>query len=138
MQYKIPVQIENEDTIFLGLSIRQLAIIMIGGGIAYSIFKSLQSSLTPQIASIPAVLVLIVTLFIALFKNAEMPFLPFIPNLIRLNLNDPIRKWAMGIESFSGLEIGYVTSYTNAKVKGENKGSFHEMDEEMSDRLKKL
>ena len=31
MQYKIPVQIENEDPIFLGLSLRQLTIIMIGG-----------------------------------------------------------------------------------------------------------
>lgn len=30
MQYKIPVQVENEDPIFLGLSLRQLMIIMIG------------------------------------------------------------------------------------------------------------
>jgi len=30
MQYKIPVQIENEDPIFLGLSLRQLAIMMLG------------------------------------------------------------------------------------------------------------
>jgi hypothetical protein len=33
MQYKIPVQIENEDTIFLGLSLRQLGIIMGFGGV---------------------------------------------------------------------------------------------------------
>ena len=29
MQYKIPLQIENEDVIVAGLSLRQLAIIMI-------------------------------------------------------------------------------------------------------------
>lgn len=28
MQYKIPVQIENEDPIFMGLSLRQLFIIL--------------------------------------------------------------------------------------------------------------
>ena len=28
MQYKIPIQIENEDTIVLGLSLRQLGIMM--------------------------------------------------------------------------------------------------------------
>jgi hypothetical protein len=44
MQYKIPVQIENEDPIVLGLSLRQLAILMIGGGIAYSIFTGLAPS----------------------------------------------------------------------------------------------
>ncbi len=41
MQYKIPVQIENEDPILLGLSLRQLTIIMISWAIAYQTFKSL-------------------------------------------------------------------------------------------------
>jgi len=41
MQYKIPVQIENEDPIFLGLSLRQLIIIMIAFSIAYGIFTGL-------------------------------------------------------------------------------------------------
>jgi hypothetical protein len=44
MQYKIPVQIENEDPIFLGLSLRQLTIIMIGFSGAYGIFQSLAPS----------------------------------------------------------------------------------------------
>jgi hypothetical protein len=30
MQYKIPVQIENDDPIFLGMSLKQLIILMIG------------------------------------------------------------------------------------------------------------
>lgn len=53
MQYKIPVQIENEDTIFLGLSLRQIIIFMIGGGFAYMVFKSLEAGVGPEIASIP-------------------------------------------------------------------------------------
>lgn len=54
MQYKIPVQIENEDPIFMGLSLRQLFIIMIGGGIAYLVFKSLSPSIGVKIAFIPS------------------------------------------------------------------------------------
>lgn len=51
MQYKIPLQIENEDTIVLGLSLRQLGIMMAFGGVAYSLFKFLE----PQIGNIALV-----------------------------------------------------------------------------------
>lgn len=44
MQYKIPVQIENEDKIFLNLSLRQIMILMIGFSVAYTLFKSLEKS----------------------------------------------------------------------------------------------
>ena len=54
MQYKIPVQIENEDPIFLWLSLRQLGIIMIGWWISYSIFGSLVNSVGFEIAIIPS------------------------------------------------------------------------------------
>jgi hypothetical protein len=135
MQYKIPVQIENEDTIFLGLSIRQLGIIMIGSGIAYSIFKSLEAGIGPQAASIPAIFIVLLALFVALFRNSEMTFLPFILNMIRLNLNTGTRVWTKGTESYSNLEIGYVVSYATAKAKHESKAAFHEMEEQLADNL---
>ena len=138
MQYKIPVQIENEDTIFLGLSIRQLGIIMIGGGIAYSIFKSLEAGIGPEVASIPAIIVLIIAVFVALFKNSEMTFLPFILNMIRLNLNTGLRVWSKGTESYSNLQVGFVTSYSTLKSKMTSKGSFHEVEGDMTDKLSKI
>lgn len=54
MQYKIPVQIENEDPIFLGLSMRQLFTIMVGGSFAYLIFRSLEPEIGPEIALLPS------------------------------------------------------------------------------------
>lgn len=39
MQYKIPIQIENEDVIVANLSLRQLMILMAWGGLGYVIFK---------------------------------------------------------------------------------------------------
>jgi len=94
MQYKIPVQIENEDKIFLNLSIRQLTIMMIGGGIGYSIFKSLEPNVVAEVALFPAVLIVGIGIVIALFRHTEMTFLPFMLNLIRLNLNVGNRIWS--------------------------------------------
>ncbi len=62
MQYKIPVQIENEDPIFLGLSLRQLAILMFGGAIAYGIFQTLAPQTGANIALFPSGVVALITL----------------------------------------------------------------------------
>ena len=88
MQYKIPVQIENEDPIIAGLSLRQLAILLIGFWIAYSTFTSLAPILWSEIAAAPAILIAIITAIIALFKNHEMTFVPFILSLLKLNINE--------------------------------------------------
>lgn len=138
MQYKIPVQIENEDTIFMGLSLRQIIILMIGGGFAYMIFKSLEGGIGPEIAAIPAILIVVIALFIALFRNAEMTFLPFILNLVRLNLNTNVRIWSKGTDSFSNLAVGYVSSYATISAKHETKWHYTEVQDEVSERLAKL
>jgi PrgI family protein len=141
MQYKIPVQIENEDTIFLGLSLRQLGIIMGFGGVWYSIFRSIESVVGPDVAGIPAILILVIGIFVAIFKNSEMTFLPFILNMMRLQLNTPpggIRYWNKGTESYGALEIGYVTSMANAKKVNVTKWGFHEVADTAAEQLSKL
>jgi hypothetical protein len=139
MQYKIPVQIENEDTIFLGLSIRQLGIIMIGTGIGYSIYKKLEPAVGTQIAIVPLILFAGIAIIVALFKNSEMTFLPFMLNLIRLNLNVGTRVWHKGSDGFSSFaDIGYVASYSMAKKKATAKGGTSEVLETVQDQLSKL
>ena len=72
MQYKIPVQIENEDPIVAWLSLRQLIIILVGWWFAYSIFTWLSPSVWTEIAAAPAIFIWIITLVIALFKSYEI------------------------------------------------------------------
>ncbi|NUJ98268.1 PrgI family protein [Candidatus Gracilibacteria bacterium] len=115
MQYKIPVQIENEDPIFLGLSLRQLAIVMIGSAIAYYVFKSLSLRTSSEIALIPSIFIILFTLVIALFKNSEMTFVPFILALLRFNINPKERIWANTIDSFQPIDIGILTNIDNKK-----------------------
>lgn len=108
MQYKIPVQIENEDPILLWLSLKQLWIIMWGFWIAYGVFKSLEPSTWAEIAAIPAIFIVAVTLFVALFKQYEMTFLPFVLAILRYNINFKERSWKSAVDSFSALDIGII------------------------------
>jgi len=137
MQYKIPVQIENEDKIFLNLSIRQLTIMMIGGGIGYSIFKSLEPNVVAEVALFPAVLIVGIGIVIALFRHTEMTFLPFMLNLIRLNLNVGNRIWSKWVDSYPNIEIGYLKSIDEKEFIGEKRSS-HEVYESVEDKLNKI
>ncbi len=137
MQYKIPVQIENEDTIFLGLSLRQLVIILIAGGIAYSIFESLERNVGGEIALVPAGLVLGAGVMIALFRASEMTFLPFILNALRMYLNNEQRVWSQGVDSYSALEVGYIVAHGQPEQTSANKASY-EIYETIEDQLDKL
>ena len=120
MRYKIPVQIENEDTIVFGLSLRQLIIIAVGGGFGYSLFKTLSSSVDPTIAHVFASPIFITTLDVALFRKSEMTFLPFVLNYLRLKLSPVSRMWQSSTESFSAIEIGYVNETNITERKSEN------------------
>lgn len=116
MQYKIPVQIENEDPIFLWLSIRQLSIIMIWLWIAYSIFKSLSQSVWPEAWAIPAIFIAILSIIVAIFKQYEMTFVPFVLSLIRYNVNWKTRKWEKWVDSFSPLSVWYIILDDTKKI----------------------
>jgi len=115
MQYKIPVQIENADPIFLWLSLKQLAIIMIWWGIWYSLFKWLAPSVWTQIAAIPRIAIWLMSLTIALFKISEMTFIPYILNMIRQSINSSPKIWVKWIDSLSPIDIWYVIKFAEKK-----------------------
>ena len=138
MQYKIPIQIENEDTIVAGLSLRQLAIMMVWGGIAYGIFKSLETNLGPQIALIFAIFPAVIGVIIALIKIAEMTFLPTILNLFRLTLNSKLRIWSIGTDGYSELEVGYVTIPSQKADTASNVTLESKMSDEANVKISKL
>ncbi|PIE85476.1 hypothetical protein CSA08_01820 [Candidatus Gracilibacteria bacterium] len=109
MQYKIPVQIENDDPIMFGLSLKQLIIIVVSFGLGFGIFKSLVKQTGTEVAFIPAFIVFALGLLIALFKHSEMTFIKFILAFIRLKLNRKQgRVWMKGVDSFQPIDIGYV------------------------------
>ena len=115
MQYKIPVQIENEDVIIFNLSLKQLIILLIFGAIAYSVFKAIEPALWWAVAAIPAIFIVLIWLIIVLFKHSEMTFIPFILNLIRVNVDWEDKIWVKWVDSIDPLDIWYVTQIENKK-----------------------
>jgi len=138
MQYKIPVQIENEDPIFLWLSLRQLAIIMVGWGISYSVFQSLTPSAWGDIAAIPAVIIFIITIMIAIFKQYEMTFVPFLLAFLRFQTNMKDRKWIAWVDSFQPIDIWFVTNITDKKEEKIDFKSKIDKIKEIDDKLNKI
>ncbi len=138
MQYKIPVQIENEDPIVLWLSLRQLMIIMVWFWIAYGTFKKMEVSLWAEIALVPTITIVLITLVVALFKNSEMTFVPFVLAFIRYKLNLNQRTWQSGVDSFQPMDIWYVAQ--NDAVKKDNVDLKTKMDKikDMDEKIKKI
>lgn len=138
MQYKIPVQIENEDPIVLWLSLRQLTIIIIWWWIWYSIFKSLSTSVWPEIASVPSITVAWIAFAIAKFRIAEMTFLQFIFSFVRQKVNFEERVWQKWVDSFQLIDVWYII---NNEWKNEEKIDFKsKMDKinEIEDKIDKI
>lgn len=146
MQYKIPVQIENEDRIILGLSLRQLIIILIGGAFAYMTFQKV-AGLSGQaggadgsklVGGVLAFIILAVAVVIAKFNNHEMTFLPFVLNWLRLRVNGAQRAWGQGVDSVPPLQVGFVTAPARADQKKSHSKAQHEIYASLEDKLKSL
>lgn len=138
MQYKIPVQIENEDPIILGLSMRQLAICMGGFGIAYTLFNSLEQTLWAEIALIPSLTIAAFAFAIAVFKHSEMTFIPFVLSLIRNSINPKERMWQWKIDSFQPIDIGFLTTTQEQKQESIDFTSKMDKIQELDEKLKNI
>ncbi len=117
MQYKIPIQIENEDTIIFDLSLRQMGIIIVGVILAFGLFNKFEGRIPTTPLFIICIVIIAIFFVVAKFRTHEMTFLPFILNLARFRINgngnnNEGRIWTRGVDSYSPIEIGYVQSDT--------------------------
>ena len=138
MQYKIPVQIENEDPIVFWLSLRQLIIIMVWWGFWYSLFTSLQPNVWTELAAIVWIAVFLISVLIAIFKYAEMTFVPFVLAFIRFKINLEERKWIKWIDSFQPIDIWYLTSNDSKKEETIDFSNKIDKIKELDERLNKI
>ncbi len=113
MQYKIPVQIENEDPIIIGLSLRQLSILMGFWAIWYMIFNGLNGILPTEIAAAPWIILLLLGFLIAKFKHSWMTFVQFILSFMRFKANIAQRHWIWSVDSFHPFDIWYIKNSDN-------------------------
>lgn len=138
MQYKIPVQIENEDPIILWLSLRQLGIIMIFFAIAYGVFKNLAVRVDPVIAALPAIVIAAFWFTIAVFKHSWMTFVPFLLAILRKSINPSERIWMNTVDSFQPIDIGYVSISNEKKEEKVDFNNKIDKIKELDEKLKKI
>jgi len=96
MQYKVPQDVQREDTIIGPLTLRQLAILGVGGGIAYAIYMLLAKSYPMVIWLPPVVIVVGITIAFAFLKIHNLDFLTFLMAYIEFNFLPKKRIWIQG------------------------------------------
>ena len=138
MQYKIPVQIENEDPIIFGLSLRQLIILIIWWAIAYWIFNWLAPNVWTELAALPAIFIWLITLLIAVFKHSEMTFVPFVLNLLRYHTNGKERIWVKWVDSYQPIDIWFISNQEDDKSENIDFQDKIDKIKELDDKLNKI
>lgn len=96
MQYKVPQDVQREDTIIGPLTLKQLGILGIGGGIAYGIYVSLAKSYSMAIWLPPMIIVVSITLAFAFLKIHSLDFPKFLMSYIEFNFLPKKRIWIQG------------------------------------------
>lgn len=96
MQFKVPQDVQREDTIIGPLTLKQLGILGLGGGLAYAIYVSLAKTYFMEIWLPPVAIVGGLTLAIAFLKIHDLSFGYYIMYLVEYNLLPKKRTWIQG------------------------------------------
>ncbi len=99
MQYKVPQNVQREDTIIGPVTLRQMIILGIGGGIAYATYISLAKTYFLEVWLPPVGIISALTLAIAFLKIHHMEFHVFLMNFIEYHLLPKKRIWLQGTGS---------------------------------------
>lgn len=93
MQYKVPQNVQREDTIIGPITLRQLAILGFGGGIAYAIYVSLARTYFIEIWLPPVAIISALTLAFAFLKINNLEFHVYLMRQLEYRLLPKKRIW---------------------------------------------
>lgn len=99
MQFKVPQDVQREDTIIGPLTLKQMIILGVGGGLAYAIYVSLAKAYYIEIWLPPVAIISILTLAFTFLKIHSLPFHEFLMNLIEYKMLTQKRYWIQGTGS---------------------------------------
>ncbi len=111
MQYKVPQDVQREDTIIGPITIRQLIILGIGGTLTYFIYISLAKTYFLEVWLLPVIITGGLTLAFAFLKIHNLEFHDFLMNFIEYHILPRNRFW------IQGAGYGFVTPFEEKKDK---------------------
>lgn len=139
-QYKVPQDVQREDTIIGPITLKQLIILGIGSGIAYSIYTTLSRLYFIEIWLPPVILVGAITAAFAFLKINNLPFHLFLLNLLEYVILPRKRAWKQRSgDTFISPYAKVVTSKREKiakKVKEKKQRSLKELTEIMDSKGK--
>jgi len=100
MRFKVPQNVEREDRIIAFITLRQFIILVIGGGITYSLYINMSKVYYWEVWSIPVFLIGGLTLAIAFLSIKDLNFFDLILLLIERILIPRRRIWTGGADVF--------------------------------------
>lgn len=93
MRFKVPQNVQREDTIIGPLTLKQMGILGAGGGITYTVFITLSKSYFIEVWLPPVFILTIITLAVAFLKIHSLPFHQFLMHLIEYHYLPKKRIW---------------------------------------------
>ena len=96
MQFKVPQDVQREDTIVGPLTLKQLAILGLGGGIAYVVYTTLATNYYWQVWLPPTALVAGITVAFAFARIHELTLTRYLIYLLEYTMLPRKRIWIQG------------------------------------------
>lgn len=121
MRYKVPQNVQREDTILWFITLRQLVILLVGGGISYYLFVNLSKTYTlNQLELILVWLPAILAVTFAFVQIKHIPFFQFLLLLIEQTFfRAPRRYWQNNTDVFVSATQPFSMSHKKETVRKE-------------------
>lgn len=123
MQYKVPQNVQREDRIVGPLTLKQLIICAVGGGIAYAIYVSLGREYEWITWLPPVAFIAILTLLFAFIRPLDLSFARFIFVYLEFLLLPQKRSWVQSSAEINMAAYTTVKKKTKAQEEAEAKAS---------------
>jgi len=105
MQFKVPQNVEREDHIIGPVTMKQMIICTVGGGMAYSVYVFLAQRYTMEIWLPPTAFLALLTIAIAFVKVNNIPFTKWVLLLVEFFLTANRRVWTKGADRITLIEL---------------------------------
>jgi len=117
MQFKVPQDVQREDQILWFITLRQLIMILIGGGISYALFTMLSKKYVLGLVEVILICIpLIIAIAFAFVKIKGIPLFKFFLLLIETKLFRASRRyWQTSGGVFVSMTTGFIEKAKNRK-----------------------
>lgn len=112
MQHKVPQDVQREDTIIGPLTLKQMIILGVGGGLTYATYIGLSKSYFIEIWLLPVAFLALLTLAFAFLKIHSLRFHEFLMHMIEYRLLPHQRTW------IQGTGVPFISSFDRIDHKG--------------------